>query len=235
MLFIGFMINFSPVEQAYTIIRSRRKTYSIEIHPGGQVVVRAPQRATHLQIDVLLREKAGWIDKKLAQQKAAHFDLQPKKYIEGEQFDYLGESYSLKFIAQAARPLEFRDSHFYLRRKDQPRAAQVFEAWYRNQARATVTQRVQYFAGLHGFVFRGIRISGARTRWGSCSSRGGLNFTWRLIQAPLPIIDYVVVHELAHLKVPNHSRAFWELVKNLLPDFAERRAWLKAHGRRLSV
>jgi predicted metal-dependent hydrolase len=94
---------------------------------------------------------------------------------------------------------------------------------------------VQYFANLYGFVYRGIRISSARTRWGSCSSRGGLNFTWRLIQAPLPIIDYVVVHELAHLKVPNHSKAFWELVKNLLPDFAERRAWLKAHGRQLSV
>ena len=192
---VWFYGTLRPVEQAFTIIRSRRKTYSIEIHTGGQVVVRVPQRATRLQIDALLSEKAGWIDKMLTQQKVAHPGSQPKKYVEGERFHYLGDSYPLKFVEGAAKPLEFRDDYFYLQRKDQPCAAQIFEASYRNQARATVTGRVQYFANLHGFVYRGIGLSSARTRWGSCSSRGGLNFTWRLIQAPLPIIDYVVVHK----------------------------------------
>jgi predicted metal-dependent hydrolase len=199
------------------------------------VVVRVPKQATRLQIDALLMDKAGWIEKKLAEQKAAHPELQLKKYEEGERFDYLGQSYPLQLVERATRSLELRGGSFHLRREDQSRAVQIFEAWYRTEARAILSERVNRFAGQHGFAYRGIRISGARTRWGSCSSRGGLNFTWRLMLAPLPVIDYVVVHELAHLKIPNHSKAFWKLVEDLMPGFAEQRAWLKAHGRRLSI
>jgi predicted metal-dependent hydrolase len=94
---------------------------------------------------------------------------------------------------------------------------------------------VAHFAGLHGFEPGKLRISSARTRWGSCSRQGTLSFTWRLVMAPEEVIDYVVVHELCHLRHLNHSKAFWGLVEGILPDYKVRRAWLKRHGERLQL
>ena len=114
--------------------------------------------------------------------------------------------------------------------KDRAKAEEVFCTWYREQARAVLSDRVSAYAQQWGFPQPSIRITAAKTRWGSCSSRGGLNFTWRLVQAPLEIIDYVVVHELCHMKQHNHSRAFWALVAEILPDYQKHRYWLKENG-----
>lgn len=110
------------------------------------------------------------------------------------------------------------------------------EAWYRAQARWHLTGRIDHFARQHGFVYNSLRINGARTRWGSCNAqRGSLNFTWRLVMAPPEIVDYVVVHELCHLKHPNHSPDFWAEVEGILPDYKQRRKWLKENGLKLQV
>ena len=112
----------------------------------------------------------------------------------------------------------------------QGQAAQLFEQWYRQQARTVFTERVELYAQKYGFEYAKIRISSARTRWGSCSSKGTLSFTWRLVMAPLEIVDYVVVHELSHLREHNHSKAFWAQVAAILPDYKSRRKWLKVNG-----
>jgi predicted metal-dependent hydrolase len=110
----------------------------------------------------------------------------------------------------------------------------VFEAWYKQQARQALTERVALRAAFHMLTVSGVRISSARTRWGSCSSRGSLSFTWRLVLAPLEVIDYVIVHELAHLRVRNHSPEFWKEVGRMMPDYAQRKQWLKDNGRMLN-
>ena len=122
------------------------------------------------------------------------------------------------------------DSCFRLGRSDQPRAREIFIKWYKQQARQIITDRVDFFAQKHAFNYAKIRLSSARTRWGSCSSRGTLSFTWRLVMAPMEIIDYVVIHELVHLEIQNHSSSFWKKVQEYLPDFKKKRAWLKEYG-----
>lgn len=104
------------------------------------------------------------------------------------------------------------------------------EARYREQARARISERVAWFARIMGVSYGRITIRAAKTRWGSCSAKGNLNFHWKLILMPEEVLDYVVVHELAHRKQMNHSPAFWAEVEKVLPDYRERRRWLKTWG-----
>ena len=107
--------------------------------------------------------------------------------------------------------------------------------WYRKQARQVITVRVKYYADLLGLEVNKIRISNARKRWGSCSAKNNLSFTWRLILAPLEIIDYVVVHELMHIFEKNHSRRFWVRVEEYYPQYRKKRKWLKQNSHLLRV
>jgi hypothetical protein len=111
----------------------------------------------------------------------------------------------------------------------------VFKAWYRQQASRVISERVTGYAAQNGFSYQRVNITGARTRWGSCSARGSLNFTWRLVMAPIRVIDYVVVHELVHLKHKNHSKAFWDEVKRLMPEYQQQIKWLYEHGHTLRL
>ena len=131
--------------------------------------------------------------------------------------------------------LELAGERFRLAQGSQARAAEVFSAWYRQQARRVIEERVKWYATRFGLKYSAVRISSARTRWGSCSSRGSLSFTWRLVIAPLEVIDYVVAHELAHLRVRNHSPAFWREVESILPDYKVRQKWLKTNGKSLEI
>lgn len=225
-------MTFSPTTD---IIRTRRKSYSIEVRQDGSLLVRAPLRATQAQIAEILAKKASWIQGKQAQARARAADSPPKNFSEGEGFLYLGNTYPLVLLDRAARPLDLRDGHFYLIRSFIPRAQEVFERWYREQARQVIRERVARQAARNGFYYQGVRINGAKTRWGSCGIGGTLNFTWRLVMAPLEVVDYVVVHELAHLEIKNHSRVFWDKVRGLMPDYKERVAWLKKNGHRFNL
>jgi predicted metal-dependent hydrolase len=156
------------------------------------------------------------------------------KYTAGEKLWYLGERYPLVISPAARKSLTF-SNQFTLAQSALPRAGEIFTAWYKAQARQVIAPRVALFATQYGYPVARLRIGSARTRWGSCSSRGTLSFTWKLVMAPVPVIDYVILHELAHLEHPNHSRAFWERVAQLDPQFKEHRAWLKKHGAQLTL
>ena len=132
----------------------------------------------------------------------------------------------------ARRPaLAFDGVAFRLARSSLPKAAGLFETWYKQQARLFLAERVSAIAAKHAFHYQNIRISSARTRWGSCSSRGTLSFTYRLVLAPLEVVDYVVMHELVHTQIHNHSKTFWNKVAELMPDYQSRLAWLKKNGK----
>ncbi|HZU87561.1 MAG TPA: SprT family zinc-dependent metalloprotease [Anaerolineaceae bacterium] len=218
----------------FTLIRSRRRTVALIIQTDGKLLVRAPLRLAEARIRDFIESKLEWVKQKqaemLAAQKAAP---PPKQFVAGEKFTYLGEAYPLEIVPRARPALALENGRFRLAKSAQPRAQEAFERWYRAQAAQVLAERVQTYLPLFeafGCKPSKIRISSARTRWGSCSSTGTLSFTWRLVLTPLPVIDYVVVHELAHLRVRNHSKDFWQLVKAILPDYAKRRAWLKANG-----
>ena len=202
----------TPVDQ---IIRSKRRTIAIIVHRDGKVVVRAPLKTPERLIRAFIESKSGWIEEKKAL-AAKHVALPVKKFMGGEKFLLLGREIPLRVVDGQKTALTFRDE-FSLSKKALPGAQSVFEKWYQARAREILTERVIFFAQKFGLRYDKIRISSARTRWGSCSSRGTLSFTWRLIMAPLEVVDYVVLHELAHLKVKNHSPVFWAEVARMCP------------------
>jgi predicted metal-dependent hydrolase len=216
------------------VIRSNRKSFGLELTPDGRLIVRAPDSATQAQIRAVVNQKAGWIAK-ARQRLASHYgDLKPKTFTPGETFWYLGEQYPLQ-LTKRQHPLLELDGAFQLARQAQHRAKEVFIAWYREETRQITLSLIEPYTKRYGFKVNGVRITSARTRWGSCSGKGNLNFTYRLCMAPLPVVEYVVIHELAHLKVPNHSKTFWAEVARLYPDHQKPRAWLKQHGFRLTL
>jgi hypothetical protein len=215
------------------LIRSKRKTVGLYVERDGRLIVRAPRGVPRAFIDAFVQEKEAWILEKqaLARQMAEH--NRPRQFVDGEKFLFLGQFYPLMIVEQQAKPLVF-NAGFHLRRDAQPRAAVLFEAWYRGQSRRVISDRLAWYAQQHGFTFTKIRIGAARTRWGSCSTSGTLSFTWRLVMAPLEMIDYVVVHELVHTRVRNHSAAYWEALAAVMPDYKARRDWFHKNGHTLA-
>jgi predicted metal-dependent hydrolase len=215
------------------IIRSKRRTIAIIVHRDGRVVVRAPLKTPEALIRAFIESKSGWIEEKKAL-AAKHVALPVKKYTGGEKFLLLGREIPLRVVDKQKTALKFQDE-FFLSKTAFPKAQALFTKWYQARAREILTERVELYARQFGLKYEKIRISSARTRWGSCSSRGTLSFTWRLVMAPLDVVDYVVIHELAHLKVKDHSPKFWAEVERMQPDFKRRRAWLKKNGRFLTL
>ncbi len=137
----------------------------------------------------------------------------------------MGNSYALRF-AEGTGPLKL-EGDFLLPHREIPRAREKFISWYKEEAQTIIAERAAHYATLAGLRYRRVQLSHAKKRWGSCSSRGNLRFNWRLVMAPLEAIDYVVVHELAHLAEQNHGRRFWEKVKAMFPDYKKQVDWLK--------
>lgn len=217
------------------IIRTRRKTLALVVLPGGDLLVRAPLHLPMTRIEAFVHQHSAWVEKARAR-AASQPDLPGSQgFIEGELFPYLGQQYPLRLTSALRPALAFTGGEFCLAASAQLRAAALFQRWYRAQAQAELRQRVEALALPHGLQYSKVRISSARTHWGSCSAKGTLSFTWRLLQAPPEIIEYVIIHELCHLREHNHSAQFWALVGTRLPDFAVRRKWLKENGARLGI
>ena len=212
------------------LIRSRRKTIALIIQRDGTLTVRAPLRMAEAHIREFVESHADWIARSQAKVRAAA-PPPAKQYAEGETFLYLGKAYPLTFVPAQRPALKFDGSAFRLARSAQPKAEQAFVHWYKVQAAMLLLERVLLLSQKHGFHYQKIRISSARTRWGSCSSKGTLSFTYRLVMAPPEVVDYVVVHELVHTKIKNHSKTFWNRVRELMPEYKQHMAWLKKNGR----
>ena len=216
------------------IIRTKRKTIALIVKPDGSLLVRAPMRATNKSIQEFVSRNTQWIEKTRVKIKAVS-PPRPKQYLPGEEFEYLGNAYPLEIVVEQNKDLLLEDGKFKLAASSQDKAETVFERWYKQQARQILTERVEFHACQNGFEYCSIGITSARTRWGSCSAKGALNFSWRLIQAPMEAVDYVVIHELVHTVIHDHSRKYWRKLEQTLPDYRERRKWLKSNGHRLLV
>lgn len=215
------------------IIRSKRKTIGLEIKEDASLVVRAPENVSHELICEFVRKKKAWIlgKQKLARKREAKSS---KEFVEGEGFWYLGKIYRLHVVDYQSSPLVFKDK-FLLSGRCVDRAREVFIDWYKEQARRQIKERVELYTRMAGVKHGKIKITSARKRWGSCGVGGNLNFSWRLIMAPLKVVDYVVVHEIAHLAERGHSRDFWAKVQAMMPDYRKARSWLKENGYLLNL
>jgi predicted metal-dependent hydrolase len=212
------------------LVRSHRKTVALVIERDGSLTVRAPIRMAEARIRAFVESHAAWIAKNQTRMKIA-FTASSKRFVEGETFLYLGRSYPLVIVTRQRPALVFSDAVFRLAQSAVPKAEEAFVRWYKGQATVLFSERVHATAGMFGFRYQKIRISSARTRWGSCSSRGTLSFTYRLIMSPMEVVDYVILHELVHTQVNDHSRTFWTRLEQLMPDYKHRLAWLKKNGK----
>jgi predicted metal-dependent hydrolase len=211
-----------PVEK---IIRSRRRTIALEVTPAATVIVRAPIRTSTEYIEEVIQKKSSWILRKMDEVKRR--PLSPHhEYAEGELFLFLGRSYPLHFVENRSITIE-RSDRLNVSRTLIPDIRNQLKYWYREEAHKEIQARCMWFSLKTGHVPATIRITDARQRWGSCTLKGGLSFSWRLIQAPAEIVDYVVVHELVHIDQPDHSKKFWAKVRKIMPEYERRRNWLK--------
>lgn len=207
------------------LIRSKRRTLSLQVTSGAEVIVRAPEKLSEKRILHFIEQKRDWILQKQEEARAAF--QPPKQFLEGEEFLYLGRRLKLRIADLERAPVVLAGEELVVSRDYHSEAAVFVERWYRREARRILTERVHHFSRLTGHVFSEIKITGARTRWGSCSPSGTLSFSWRLIMAPLAAVDYVAVHELVHLEEKNHSQNFWKKIERIVPDYPAHLEWLR--------
>ncbi len=215
------------------IVRSRRRTVALLITPDATLIVRAPLRAPLGYIQSLVRQKNDWIRRKL-REASCRPKPRMKEFTEGEEFLYLGKIYKLCLREGAGPEIELAD-RLYLSVSALPRAAAVISIWYKSEALKLIKNRCELYEKVTGCVPAAVKISEARQRWGSCSAGKTLHFSWRLIMAPLEIIDYLIVHELAHIGQLNHSKQYWHKVASVLPDYKNREKWLRENGGLLTI
>jgi predicted metal-dependent hydrolase len=214
----------------------RRKTASIKIIDGSvQVIV--PEKLSNGRIEELVRKRTPWIRKKLREQSQA-VTPKPKEYVSGESFTYLGRNYRLKVSRGTDREVKLKGGYLEVGLPKKPKDGDIRSAlveWYEQHALERLTEKTNRYAGIMGVSPNSISVRDYKARWGSCSSKGEISYNWRIIIAPHHIVDYVVVHELCHLKHPNHSPAYWKSVKREVSDYEVCRQWLKEHGSNLVI
>jgi predicted metal-dependent hydrolase len=236
-------VRYGDREIEYRVVRSarRKKTVAIRLEPNGEVIVSSPQRVPAAQLAEFVRARAGWILRRAAEVEpapvAAHF-------TNGQTLPYLGGTLPLLIEPSSARSAVLRFDEGRLRieapagwteAERQATIERLLLRWYRARALSDVRERVTRWAARSGGVPRAVLVRDQRWRWGSCSADGTLRFNWRLIMADPALIDYVVVHELVHLRVKDHSAAYWAAVATLMPDHKQRRARLRAIGPSLNL
>jgi hypothetical protein len=213
----------------YQIIRSKRKTLSLQINQDAELIIRAPQRLAQKDIQAFVDEKSKWIERKQQQVKSQLSENY--QFEEDEVFLYLGNNYPL-IISNNSGNLFFNGEIFELD-ADYGEASAIFKGWYKQKFREIALPRIDYFANKYNLKFNDVRLKSQKTLWGSCSSNNNLNFNYCLMMAPMSVIDYVIVHELSHTVHKNHSSDFWGLVESILPEYKSAKKWLKDNGHKL--
>lgn len=227
---------------SYRVRRSERaRRVRLVIHPGGALEVVAPRSAPLSRVEAALREHEAWIARTRARLASlAPTGAAPEPLSDGRLLRCAGRELRLR-LREGAPEGHFQarlvgdDLTLILPQADEALARAALERWYRRQAHAIIAERLAHWNAHYGYTWTRVAIKEQKTRWGSCSRRGSLNFNWRLLLAPQPALDYVVIHELCHLKEPNHSPAFWALVAETCPDHREWRGWLRRHGHELRL
>jgi predicted metal-dependent hydrolase len=229
---------------AFSIVRSaKRRSVSIEIR-RAQVVIRAPVGVDESLLLDFLQQKAAWVKKKIAEQEQHLSTVETPAtphYAQGSEIAFMDERLSLVIGRGATAAIRRVDQQLHLilssrsRLPDNQQIRQLLMRWYQQQALSILTQKTMRLSRQMGLVCQAVTVKATRSKWGHCTSRGAIQYNWNILLAPEVIVDYLVAHEVCHLRHQNHSRDFWALVASVCPSFAADRAWLKAMGARLSL
>jgi predicted metal-dependent hydrolase len=219
---------------------ARKKSVGFSVRWPDTLVVSAPRRLDKKTLDEMVDGRRAWAERRLARMSEEYGRLGlPKQYIGGETFPYQGAQYPLRVIVSGSktRPKCSLDSdrlivEIQLADEDEQPVLvkKALDKWYRRQAEAVILESVARWAPAIGREPASVKIRNQRARWGSCSRKGSINLNWRLVLLPPKLLDYVVVHELCHLRQPNHSPRFWSLVGQITPDNKHLRKQLRGYS-----
>ncbi|MFT6909381.1 MAG: putative metal-dependent hydrolase [Oleiphilaceae bacterium] len=222
---------------AKVIRTSRRKTAQVRVDEG-KVSILVPDDLSDSRVDEILTKKTQWIRGKMYLHGQA-LSVQPKEYVSGESFSYLGRNYRLKVLKGSEQPMKLLNGRLQVTLPTGSNSPQsVREAlidWYSSHAEAKIQEKAARYTSVIGVKPTSVGIRDFKSRWGSCHLSGDILYNWKIVIAPNRIVDYVVVHELCHLKQHDHSDKFWKLVSQVIPDYAECKEWLRVNGRALEV
>ncbi|MEE6452545.1 SprT family zinc-dependent metalloprotease [Gottfriedia acidiceleris] len=215
----------------------------VEWMEGIRIIV--PKNITEKQVMDIMQKKASIILRKLKEVNQITEPPLPKEFVSGEKFTYLGRNYRLKVHKEAGLnkvKLDFLRGKFIATvpdRIDEDEKRQqlidLFKTWYLEHGNVKIQSRLNLYCSKIGVTPNDVLLKEQRMRWGTCTSEGNIYLNWRIIMSPMPIVDYVLVHELAHLKYMNHSNNYWNLVRTILPDYEQRKEWLRLNGPTLTL
>lgn len=225
-------IRFGDGEIVFSLRRNSRKRLKIVVTPEFEVLVYAPLAATDDQVRAAVTRKAFWITQKLEKQRTYHPLPTPRQYVSGESLVYLGRQYRLRVETGAGKPAKLLGRHLFVQVSDTTNRQAVqraVDAWYLERARQTIGRyldKCQSITCRHGVPEPRLMIRNMQRRWGSCSPAGRITINLKLVRVPVHCIEYVIMHELCHLKHHNHSKAFYSLLTRCQPDWRQRKAEL---------
>lgn len=201
---------------------ARRATLSVTVDRGGELVIHAPVDAGHHELEAWGRSKLLWVHRKLALKEQAAPRVLSPEYVTGEVFAYLGKRYRLSVVDDQEKVLRFDGTRFLLRRDARP-ADDHFKRWYISQGKKWMPRRIEFLCSRTGPSPSRVVVRDLGFRWGSCGRDGSLYVNWRVMQLPVGVVDYVLLHELCHLLEPSHRPEFWRILERALPDWRERK------------
>ena len=219
----------------YTIVRSsKRRKLTITVERDRSIVVHAPESTPEEKVHQMVRAKRQWIYEKMRHpQKYRDLPHPPgKELVNGESALYLGRLYRIEIVKMGLSEIRF-NQRFYIPAAHAGKRREVLREWYIQRAEAKIISRVKYHARALGVSYSKVKIVDNLYRWGSCTMNNNVNFNWRLIKAPMFVIDYAIGHELAHLIEANHTPRFWNIIRAQSPTMEKAKAWLKENGQLL--
>ncbi|OGH59589.1 MAG: metal-dependent hydrolase [Candidatus Lindowbacteria bacterium RIFCSPLOWO2_12_FULL_62_27] len=200
----------------------RRKTLGLTVDRGGELVVHAPAKADAVELARWTNRKLLWVHRKLALKEEAVPKLQAPEYVSGEAFCYLGRRFGLKVVEKQERPLHFDGNRFMLRRDARP-AEEHFRRWYVETGTDWIRRRVERLSSRAASNPPRIEVRDLGFRWGSCGKNDILYFNWKVLQLPVRLVDYIILHELVHLREGHHGPEFWKALGRAVPDWQKRK------------
>lgn len=213
----------------------RRKTVSIFIERDGSLRVLAPVSASDETIATAVKSKEYLIFTKLAKWKELNQGKVKREYVNGQSFLYLGRNYRLKLTKNQDVPLKISGGFFLLDINHLSKAEKVFKEFYREKALLKIKERMNVHEDNFPTKPTSIKVLELRNRWASWTPKDGLNFHWKCIMAPVSVLDYIIIHEMVHLKYPNHSNDFWNELDKKMPNYREQENWLRQNGVKMSL
>jgi predicted metal-dependent hydrolase len=213
----------------------RRKTVSIFIERDGSVRVLAPTTASDETIENAVKAKKYQIYTKLAKWKELNQGKVKREFVNGQSFLYFGRNYRLAIVENQAVPLRLSGGNFQFDTKYLNKADKVFKDFYKEKAKQKIIERLKLIQDKFEFKPTSVKVSELQNRWASWTPKNGLNFHWKCAMAPVPVLDYIITHEMVHLKYPNHSGEFWNDLDKKMPGYREHENWLKQNGVKMSI